>query len=69
MAGRAVDEMPVGIGLQVLHFGEPLIDIKVHQRHIPSAALRALVVAGEVILYVAVFTGDSQGAAISLVHD
>ena len=69
VAGRAVDEVSVGIWRQVLHFREPLIDIKLHQRHIASAALGALVVLGEVILRVAVFAGDSQGAAISLVHD
>jgi hypothetical protein len=69
VAGRAVDEVSVGIRRQVLHFREPLIDIKVHQRHIASAALGALVVPGEVTLDVAVFAGHSQGAAISLVHD
>src|SRR5689334_23575618 len=57
---RAVDEMPVGIGLQVLHFGEPLIDIKMHRSHIASAALGALVIAREVVFHVAVFAGDSQ---------
>src|SRR4029077_10289467 len=69
VAGRAVDEVPGGIRRQVLLFREPLIDIKVHRGHIASAALGALVVLGEVILHVAVFAGDSQGAAVSLVHD
>src|SRR5690242_21880103 len=69
VARRAVDEVPVGIRRQVLHFHELLIDITVHLLHIASAALGTLVVLGEVLLHVAMFAGYSQRFAISQVHD
>ena len=69
MAGRAVNEMPVGIRRQVLHLRELLVDREVHQRHIASAALGTLVVLREVVLHMTMFAVHSQRSAVSLVHD
>ena len=69
MTCRAVDEVSLRIGLQVLHLRELLIDRPVHYRHFSRRAFRPFVVAREVLFHMAVRAGYAQGATVAEVHD
>ena len=69
MAGRTVDEVPLGVWFEVLHFHELVVDEMMHGCHLSGCTLRPLLIAGEILFDMAVGAGDSQCTAVSDVHD